>query len=67
LNSNSGALRVGAAERYFCQGQTAHYKIPRQVRFVGEFPMTVTGKIQKLEMRNAMVSEGGEPRRKLYR
>jgi fatty-acyl-CoA synthase len=33
--------------RAFCQGQIAHYKIPRHVRFVEEFPMTVTGKIQK--------------------
>jgi fatty-acyl-CoA synthase len=30
----------------FCQGQIAHYKIPRYIRFVGEFPMTVTGKVQ---------------------
>ena len=31
----------------FCRGQIAHYKIPRYVRFVDAFPMTVTGKIQK--------------------
>ena len=41
----------------FCQGQIAHYKVPRYVRFVSEFPMTVTGKIQKFVMRDAMVSE----------
>jgi fatty-acyl-CoA synthase len=41
----------------FCQGQIAHYKIPRHVKFVSDFPMTVTGKIQKFEMRNAMVAE----------
>ena len=34
----------------FCKGQIAHYKIPRYVRFVDGFPMTVTGKIQKFEM-----------------
>jgi fatty-acyl-CoA synthase len=37
--------------RAFCQGQIAHNKIPRYVEFVDEFPMTVTGKIQKFVMR----------------
>lgn len=37
--------------RGFCQGQIAHYKIPRYVKFVDAFPMTVTGKIQKYLMR----------------
>ena len=37
--------------RAFCQGQIAHNKIPRYVEFVEEFPMTVTGKIQKFLMR----------------
>ncbi len=37
--------------RSFCQGQIAHQKIPRYVEFVNEFPMTVTGKIQKFIMR----------------
>ena len=44
--------------RDFCQGQIAHYKIPRHIKFVDQFPMTVTGKIQKFEMRNAMIEEG---------
>lgn len=43
----------------FCEGQIAHYKIPRIIRFVEEYPMTVTGKIQKFEMRNAMIKELG--------
>ena len=38
----------------FCQGQIAHYKVPRYVRFVSAFPMTVTGKIQKFVMREEM-------------
>ena len=38
----------------FCQGQITHFKIPRHVRFVSEFPMTVTGKIQKFIMRDEM-------------
>ncbi len=43
--------------RVFCQGQIAHFKIPRHVRFVDEFPMTVTGKIQKFIMREQMIAE----------
>lgn len=43
--------------RSFCKGQIAHYKVPRYIRFVSEYPMTVTGKIQKFEMRNAMQDE----------
>ncbi|MBL6600667.1 MAG: AMP-binding protein [Alphaproteobacteria bacterium] len=43
--------------RAFCQGQIAHYKIPRYIRFVDEFPMTVTGKIQKFAMRDVMIEE----------
>jgi fatty-acyl-CoA synthase len=41
----------------FCRGQIAHYKVPRYVRFVDEFPMTVTGKIQKFLIREAMIKE----------
>ena len=37
--------------REFCKGQIAHYKIPRYVRIVEEFPMTVSGKVRKVEMR----------------
>jgi fatty-acyl-CoA synthase len=50
-------LRAGAKEltadslREFCTGQLAHYKIPRYVHIVDEFPMTVTGKVRKIEMR----------------
>lgn len=43
----------------FCQGQIAHYKIPRHVRFHAELPMTVTGKAQKFKMRAAMADELG--------
>lgn len=41
----------------FCRGQIAHYKIPRYVRFVDDFPMTVTGKIQKFVMREQTIAE----------
>jgi fatty-acyl-CoA synthase len=43
--------------RDFCQGQIAHYKIPRYIRFVDSFPMTITGKIQKFMMRDQMKQE----------
>jgi fatty-acyl-CoA synthase len=41
----------------FCKDQIAHYKVPRYVRFVDEFPMTVTGKMQKYLMRATMADE----------
>ena len=44
-----------AAVRDYCKGQIAHFKIPRFIRFVEEFPMTVTGKLQKFRMREAEV------------
>jgi fatty-acyl-CoA synthase len=43
----------------FCKGKIAHYKVPRYVKFVDDFPMTVTGKIQKFIMRNQAVKELG--------
>ena len=43
--------------RTFCGGQIAHYKIPRHIRFVDGFPTTVTGKVQKFAMREAMIAE----------
>jgi len=54
-------LRAGAPEltaealRAFCAGQLAHYKMPRYVHIVEEFPMTVTGKVRKVEMRERSV------------
>ena len=45
--------------REFCQNQIAHYKIPRYIRFVTEFPMTITGKVQKFAMRDQMIKELG--------
>ncbi|KXS39081.1 MAG: fatty-acyl-CoA synthase [Halomonadaceae bacterium T82-2] len=45
--------------RVFCKGRIAHYKIPRYVKFVDVFPMTVTGKIQKYKMREVASQELG--------
>lgn len=41
----------------FCKGQIAHYKIPRYIKFVDSFPMTITGKVQKFIMREEMIKE----------
>jgi fatty-acyl-CoA synthase len=45
--------------RDFCRRSIAHYKVPRYVRFVDDFPMTVTGKAQKFLMRETMIRELG--------
>ncbi|MDM0091754.1 MULTISPECIES: AMP-binding protein [unclassified Variovorax] len=45
--------------RDFCKGQIAHYKVPRYIQFVAEFPMTVTGKIQKFKIRDEMKARLG--------
>jgi fatty-acyl-CoA synthase len=45
--------------REFCRGKIAHYKVPRYVKFVDEFPMTVTGKVQKFKMRERAIEELG--------
>ena len=43
--------------REFCTGRIAHYKVPRYVKIVDEFPMTVTGKVRKVEMRELSIAE----------
>ncbi len=45
--------------REYCRGKIAHFKIPRYVRFSAEFPMTVTGKVQKFKMRETSITELG--------
>jgi len=45
--------------RAFCAGKIAHYKIPRYVHLTQDFPMTVTGKVQKFKMREASIAELG--------
>jgi fatty-acyl-CoA synthase len=54
-----GATATEDEIRKFCQKNLAHYKVPKYVRFVTEFPQTVTGKIQKFKIREAMVKELG--------
>ncbi len=45
--------------REFCSGRIAHYKVPRYVKVVDEFPMTVTGKVRKVDMREQSIAELG--------
>ena len=54
-----GQSATEAEIRGFCEGQIATYKIPRYVRFSDDFPITVTGKIQKFRMREISVAELG--------
>ncbi len=56
IRMREGAEPLDAASvREFCQGRLAHYKVPRYVQVVEEFPMTVTGKVRKVEMRERSV------------
>ncbi len=54
-----GAGLTEAEVRDYCRGQIAHFKIPEYIRFVDEFPMTVTGKVQKFLIRNREIELRG--------
>jgi len=57
IRMREGAAPLTAeAVREFCTGKLAHYKIPRYVHVVAEFPMTITGKVRKVEMRAEAVT-----------
>jgi fatty-acyl-CoA synthase len=55
--SKAGAIPDEESVRKFCGDRISHYKIPRYIRFVENFPSTVTGKVQKFAMREAMIEE----------
>jgi fatty-acyl-CoA synthase len=57
IKTKAGTQLTESDVQEFCQGQISHYKIPRYVRFVDEYPMTVTGKIRKIEMSEMMAGE----------
>jgi len=59
IKLKDGQAATSEEIRDFCRGKIAHYKIPRYVKFVSEFPMTVTGKIQKYKMREVAIEEWG--------
>jgi fatty-acyl-CoA synthase len=54
-----GADSSGDDLKDFCKGKIAHYKVPRYVKLVDEFPMTITGKVQKFKMRDQAIEELG--------
>ena len=57
IQARDGASVDTDAVREFCQGKIAHYKVPRYVLSIEDFPMTVTGKIQKYLLRDAAVEQ----------
>ncbi len=59
IKIRDGATLTDEDVKAFCKDQIAHYKVPRHIRFVSEFPMTVTGKMQKFIMREQIVGELG--------
>ena len=59
IKLRDGEIATAEEIRDFCRNQIAHYKVPAHIRFVDTFPMTVTGKIQKFAMRDALAHELG--------
>ena len=60
IRPHPGATLDEDAVREYCRGKLAHFKIPRYIRFVDEFPMTVTGKLQKFRMREIALDQLAE-------
>jgi fatty-acyl-CoA synthase len=54
-----GATVTAEEIREHCRGRIAHYKVPRYVLFVDEYPMTISGKVQKYLLREAAIAELG--------
>ena len=59
IHLHDGEAATEEEIREFCRGRLSHFKIPRYVRFVDEFPMTVTGKVQKFILREQLAEELG--------
>ncbi|MBW2269925.1 MAG: AMP-binding protein [Deltaproteobacteria bacterium] len=57
IQVRAGAELSEAAVKDYCRGRIAHYKVPRYVKFADEFPLTVTGKVQKFKMREMAIAE----------
>ena len=57
IKLNAGATADADEIRAYCKEQIAYYKVPKYIRIVDEFPMTVTGKIQKFIMREKAIEE----------
>ncbi len=56
IKLHEGQTASEAEIREYCKGRLAHFKIPKYIRFVDEFPMTVTGKVQKYLIRESMAA-----------
>jgi len=59
IKLKNGASATPEEIKAFCKGRIAHFKIPRYIKFVDDFPMTVSGKIQKYKMRGDSIKELG--------
>jgi hypothetical protein len=59
VSFREGASATEDDLRAFCRERLAHFKVPRYWKVVAEFPMTVTGKVQKFKMREAAIEELG--------
>ena len=59
IQVHDGASLTGEDVRDYCRGQIAHFKVPEYIRFVTEFPMTVTGKVQKFVIRQREIELRG--------
>ena len=59
IQLRAGASVDGDAVKAYCKGRIAHFKVPRYVKFTDEFPLTVTGKVQKFKMREQAIAELG--------
>lgn len=59
IKPNDGVTLTEEELRNFCKDRIAHYKVPRYWKFVNEFPMTISGKIRKVEMREIAAEELG--------
>jgi fatty-acyl-CoA synthase len=57
IQLNDGFDLSDEGVKAYCRDQITHFKIPRHIRFVTEYPMTVTGKIQKFVMRDEMLEQ----------
>jgi fatty-acyl-CoA synthase len=55
----AGSTIDADAVRAYCRGRIAHYKVPRYVLSIDDFPMTVTGKIQKFKLRELATEQLG--------
>ena len=58
-SSSRGASASADEIKAFCKGRVAHFKVPRYIKFVEDFPMTVSGKIQKFKMREESIKKLG--------